>query len=302
MSDLLGSVSQLASEAPLPNKNAAYAVYNYTCAIGAASGLSTQTEAYMNSFPNALKYRQFACALPIIEWLVPKIVDFAAAKLGATNKQALKQKIVNKALKAMLSTAITTAFTPKQYLEKVIEITTAMLDEIKNLVSGNAALQYLAEKEFKKFIGKVAAGILNVLSGTGSIVMSAAEFAILSPVESFYVELGTPTWKAVVPTIAVTIDPATATVNQNQDQTFTATVTGSSNTGVTWAVNSATGTTLTPNGNTVTLRSSVAGNYSVTATSVADGSKNASSSVTVSIGGRVGMGILKQSQQRVSTH
>ena len=54
---------------------------------------------------------------------------------------------------------------------------------------------------------------------------------------------------------------------------------------MTWAVNPATGTTLTPSGNTATLRSSVAGNYSVTATSVADGSKSASSSVAVSSGG-----------------
>ena len=99
--------------------------------------------------------------------------------------------------------------------------------------------------------------------------------------------------KILPPVIAVTIDPTTVSLAQNQDQNFTATVTGSSNTGVTWVVNPASGTTLTPNGNTVTFRSSVAGNYSVTATSVADESKSASASVTVSSGGTGGNGAFK---------
>ena len=87
--------------------------------------------------------------------------------------------------------------------------------------------------------------------------------------------------------IAISISPATATVQTGGTVQFTATVTGASNLTVTWSVNGATGGNSTlgtvsnsglytapstaPNPNTVT----------VTATSVADSTKSASATVTI---------------------
>ena len=104
------------------------------------------------------------------------------------------------------------------------------------------------------------------------------------------------------PSISVTLTPASATVLLGNKQTFVATVTNASNTGVTWSVNgvpggtSATGT-ITADGvytapaDLSTSAGTSAGGASgtgtsstavqVTATSVADGTKSATSSVTI---------------------
>ncbi len=76
--------------------------------------------------------------------------------------------------------------------------------------------------------------------------------------------------------VHVTVSPATATVQAGGQQTFTASVTGSANTAVTWT---ATGGTIASTG--VYTAGATAGNFTVTATSVADPTKSATAAVTV---------------------
>ncbi len=78
------------------------------------------------------------------------------------------------------------------------------------------------------------------------------------------------------PTVAVSVNPTSASLTTNGTQTFTATVMGNANTGVTW---STTGGSITAGG--VYTAPATAGTYSVTATSVADTSKKATATVTV---------------------
>ena len=89
------------------------------------------------------------------------------------------------------------------------------------------------------------------------------------------------------PSVAITVSPGSASVQAGATQQFTATVTGTSNTSVTWSVNSVpggnstvgtisatglyTGPSTVPSSNTVT----------VTATSVADTTKSASAAVSI---------------------
>ncbi|HJW71433.1 MAG TPA: hypothetical protein VJ486_01140 [Geothrix sp.] len=83
------------------------------------------------------------------------------------------------------------------------------------------------------------------------------------------------------PTVAVTIAPVTANLTTGGTQTFTATVTGSSNTSVTWAVSEAAGGTVSVGG--LYTAPATAGTFHVVATSVADTSKHATATVTVSV-------------------
>ncbi len=76
--------------------------------------------------------------------------------------------------------------------------------------------------------------------------------------------------------VAVSINPATASMNTGATLQFTASVTGSTDTAVTW---SATGGTVSASG--LYTAPATAGTFTVTATSVADATKSASSTVTV---------------------
>ncbi|MGC2765793.1 MAG: IPT/TIG domain-containing protein, partial [Candidatus Acidiferrum sp.] len=88
-------------------------------------------------------------------------------------------------------------------------------------------------------------------------------------------------------TVSVAVSPPTANIRAGSTYAFSATVSGSSNTGVTWSVNS------TPNGNSSLGTIDSTGNYSapstlpspntitVTATSAADSTKSSSSAVTL---------------------
>jgi hypothetical protein len=77
--------------------------------------------------------------------------------------------------------------------------------------------------------------------------------------------------------VSVTINPSSASVQTGSPQQFSATVTGTTNTSVSWT---ATGGTISTSG--LYTAGNTAGSYSVTATSVADISKYATASVTVS--------------------
>ena len=88
----------------------------------------------------------------------------------------------------------------------------------------------------------------------------------------------TVTVSAPVVAVAVSLSPGSASLSTSATQQFTATVTGSSNTAVTW---SATGGTISTGG--LYTAPSTAGTFTVKATSVADSTKSASASVTVSV-------------------
>jgi CSLREA domain-containing protein len=81
------------------------------------------------------------------------------------------------------------------------------------------------------------------------------------------------------PAVAVSLSPATATVNAGATQSFTATVVNATSTAVTW---SATGGQIAGSGASVTWTAPISGgSYTITATSSADPSKSASATVTV---------------------
>jgi hypothetical protein len=77
--------------------------------------------------------------------------------------------------------------------------------------------------------------------------------------------------------VSISVSPYTANIQTGGQQQFTASVLGTSNTGVAWK---ATAGTVTMSG--LYTAPSTAGTYTVTATSVADSTKSASSTITVS--------------------
>ncbi len=85
----------------------------------------------------------------------------------------------------------------------------------------------------------------------------------------------------VGPPVSVTVTPATVTLGQSQTQQFTANVTGASNTLVNWSITPQLGTISGAGLYTSPASIPVAGAVTVTATSVADGSRSASAQVTL---------------------
>lgn len=82
--------------------------------------------------------------------------------------------------------------------------------------------------------------------------------------------------------VAITVSPTTATLSVGKTATFTATVTNTTNTAVTWSVVEAAGGSVTSGG--VYTAPAAPGAYHVRATSVADGTKTATATVTVQAG------------------
>ncbi len=114
-------------------------------------------------------------------------------------------------------------------------------------------------------------GIMLVNNIPGDIVrpISTAGTKSLRPKLTVVVASGTPA-------VNVTVLPTTATIQTGGQQAFTATVTGSSNIAVTWT---ATGGTVSGTG--VYTAGGATGNFTVTATSVADPTKSATATVAV---------------------
>lgn len=86
------------------------------------------------------------------------------------------------------------------------------------------------------------------------------------------------------PTVSVSVSPKRAAITTGQTQTFSATVTGSSNINVTWGVDTVTGgnsTAGTIDANGKYTPPASGGAHTVTATSVADGTKSASATLGV---------------------
>lgn len=93
--------------------------------------------------------------------------------------------------------------------------------------------------------------------------------------------LAWPAYQSSVAPVAVTITPTTASLTAGGTQQFTAAVTGSSNTGVTWSMAPAVGSLSSSGLYTAPAVVSAAQSLVVTATSVADGSKAASATLTL---------------------
>ncbi len=80
-------------------------------------------------------------------------------------------------------------------------------------------------------------------------------------------------------TVNVRIDPEDVTLQPGQQQAFTATVTGTTNTAITWDFSAG---SVSGNGSTVTITApNTAGDYTLTATSVADPNESATANITV---------------------
>src|SRR5208283_4217932 len=103
--------------------------------------------------------------------------------------------------------------------------------------------------------------LLLVLSGCGGSTNSSS---------------GSPSQNPSSSSVSVAISPKSAPLAEGASQQFSASVTGSSNTSVTW---SATGGTISSTG--LYVAGSAAGNFTVTATSVADATKSAKASVAI---------------------
>ena len=120
--------------------------------------------------------------------------------------------------------------------------------------------------------GTVSAGGLYVApSVAGTFTVTATSAADSSKSASAVVTVSQPAQ------VAISLSPATASLQTGRQQQFIASVSGTTNTGVTWT---ASGGTVSAGG--LYVAPSVAGTFTVTATSAADSSKSASAVVTVS--------------------
>ncbi len=114
-------------------------------------------------------------------------------------------------------------------------------------------------------------GLYTAPSSAGTYNVTATSAADSTKSASAVVTVSQPTQ------VSISISPSTVTLSTGGQEHFTASVSGSSNTGVTWA---ASGGTITTSG--LYTAPSSAGTYNVTATSAADSTKSASAVVTVS--------------------
>jgi hypothetical protein len=82
--------------------------------------------------------------------------------------------------------------------------------------------------------------------------------------------------------VSVSVSPSATSISAGGSQTFTASVSGTSNTGVTWQASAG---TISGTGNSASYTApTLAGTYTVSATSVADGSKSSTATVTAVTG------------------
>lgn len=146
---------------------------------------------------------------------------------------------------------------------------TAVTWDVNGIANGDATVGYI-----DSISGVYTAPALPV-----SVTVRAVSHAMPSVVGTAAVTIVNP------PTVSVTISPTSAKVRFNKTKQFTASVTGTSNTAVVWKVNGITG------GNSTVGTVSTSGLYkapgsamtvTVSAVSVADPTKSASATVTVS--------------------
>jgi hypothetical protein len=112
-------------------------------------------------------------------------------------------------------------------------------------------------------------GLFTAGSTSGAFTVTATSVADTTKSSAAQVTIPTPT-------VSVSVNPTSATVQPVQTKQFTATVTGTANTAVTWT---ATGGTISSTG--LYTAGANTGSFTATATSVADTSKSATASVTI---------------------
>jgi hypothetical protein len=142
---------------------------------------------------------------------------------------------------------------------------TAVTWSVDGIGSGNATVGTIS-----------AAGLYTALGAAGQHTITATSTA--DPTKSASATV-------TVPPVSVTLSPANASVQATATTQFTAAVTGTSNTTVAWFVdNISTGNTTVGTISAAGLYTApgVAGEHTITATSVADSTKSASAIVTVS--------------------
>ncbi len=108
--------------------------------------------------------------------------------------------------------------------------------------------------------------------GTGPYVAISSSNHMFVPVSFLYVS---------VASVAVSVNPATASLSESQTQQFTATVTGDPNTSVTWSLNPNAGSISSTGLYTAPSSIGSSQTITVTATSVADNTKSGSATVTL---------------------
>jgi len=116
-----------------------------------------------------------------------------------------------------------------------------------------------------------SSGLYTAPNTGGTFMVTATSVADITKTASATVNV-------TVPTVAVYISPTSALLQTGGNQQFTATVAGTSNTAVAW---SATGGTISSSG--LYTAPNTAGTVTVTASSVADGTKSASATVNVTV-------------------
>lgn len=123
------------------------------------------------------------------------------------------------------------------------------------------------------------AGLFTAPSTPGTVTVTATSVA-----DSTKKASATITVTSVAQPVAVSISPASATLTAGATQAFSAVVTGTAYTAVTWTT---TGGSITPAG--LYTAPSTAGSATITATSVADSTKKASATVTITGTGSTGL-------------
>ncbi|HQR29407.1 MAG TPA: hypothetical protein PLL32_03285, partial [Anaeromyxobacteraceae bacterium] len=127
------------------------------------------------------------------------------------------------------------------------------------------------------------AGTINASTGVYTAPVTPGSYVVVATSKADATKYGsTAVIVTAAPVIAVSVTPATATVQAGGTTTFTANVTGTSagqSTAVTWSVPAGAGTINASTG--VYVAPATPGTYVVTATSVADGTKKGTATVTV---------------------
>ncbi|MBL0312145.1 MAG: PKD domain-containing protein [Holophagaceae bacterium] len=139
--------------------------------------------------------------------------------------------------------------------------------------TGSAPLSYQWRKNAANIAGATSASYTTPATTTAD---NGAAFSVVVSNSAGSATSANATLTVTAPVVAVSITPATATIDTGATQQFTASVTGSANTAVTWT---ATGGTVSATG--LYTAPATAGTYTVTATSAADTTKSASATVTV---------------------
>jgi hypothetical protein len=155
-----------------------------------------------------------------------------------------------------------------------------------DFLHGKISIDQGVDKLFADITVSVIGSTVTVMNKSGATLMSG-NYSVSGSTVSYnfscnYTNIGGLPGSTTVPpvtTTGISVSPTSASVTTSGSTTFEATVTGSSNTAVTWSVVDTGGGNISSSG--VYTAPSTAGTYHIKATSVADTTKSASATVTV---------------------